>query len=171
VRDQATVRPGRPSTIVVIQSPFESSDAVDNDHTCTKTIFFITTLAGSIRFSGLSIGLAPSQASREQHPVPRPGIGESVRPYADRGLVTRQQWNSIIGDAVRELWLYGMAEFEYATDDAVPRILARATGRGSQVRILLLNPGSQIIEAIDRDEGHPAGTLAARITAGAPLRE
>jgi Domain of unknown function (DUF5919) len=58
-----------------------------------------------------------------------------------------------------------MAEFGYATDDAVPGILVRATGRGCRVRILLLNPESQITEAIDRDEGHPAGTLAARITA------
>lgn len=111
------------------------------------------------------LGLAPGQPSRERYPVPRPGTGESVTPYADRGLVTRQQWNAIIRDAARELWLYGMAEFGYATDDAVPRILARATGRGSQVRILLLNPQSRITEAIDRDEGHPAGTLAARITA------
>jgi Domain of unknown function (DUF5919) len=57
-----------------------------------------------------------------------------------------------------------MAEFGYATDDAVPGILVRATGRGCRVRILLLNPESQITEAIDRDGGHPAGTLAARIT-------
>jgi hypothetical protein len=58
-----------------------------------------------------------------------------------------------------------MAEFGYATDDAVPGILARATARGCRVRILLLNPESQITEAIDPDEGHPPGTLTARITA------
>jgi len=58
-----------------------------------------------------------------------------------------------------------MAEFGYATDDAVPGILARATCRGCRVRVLLLNPGSQIAEAIDRDEAHPAGTLTARVTA------
>jgi hypothetical protein len=69
-----------------------------------------------------------------------------VRPYADRGLVTRQQWNGIICDAAREMWLYGMAEFGYATDDAVPGILVQATGRGCRVRILLLNPQSQITE-------------------------
>jgi transcriptional regulator with XRE-family HTH domain len=106
------------------------------------------------------LGLAPGQASR-QHPPARPGAEESVRPYADRGLVTRQQWNAIIRAAASELWLYGMAEFGYATDDAVPSILARATARGCRVRILLLNPECQIIEAIDRDEGHPPGTLAA----------
>jgi hypothetical protein len=59
-----------------------------------------------------------------------------------------------------------MAEFGYATDDAVPGILARATARGCcRVRILLLNPESQITGAIDPDEGHPPGTLTTRITA------
>jgi transcriptional regulator with XRE-family HTH domain len=112
------------------------------------------------------LGLAPGQPSRERHDPPaRAGPGELVKPYADRGLVTRQQWNAIIRDATGELWLYGMAEFGYATDDAVPGILTRAAGRDCQVRILLLNPYSQITEAIDRDEGHPPGTLAARITA------
>ena len=67
----------------------------------------------------------------------------SVRPYADRGLVSRDQWNAIITSAVRELWLYGMAEYGYATDDDVPAILKRATTRGCLVRVLLLNPGSR----------------------------
>jgi hypothetical protein len=111
------------------------------------------------------LGLASGQASLKQPPPTPSGGGESVKPYADRGLVTRHQWNAIIRDAAGELWLYGMAEFGYATDDAVPRILARATGRGCRVRILLLDLGPQITEAIDRDEGHPPGTLAARITA------
>ena len=112
---------------------------------------------------GLASGRAPGD--QQKHPPLRAGAAESVKPYADRGLVTRQQWNAIIRDATTELWLYGMAEFGYATDDAVPGILARATARGCRVRILLLNPDSQITEAIDRGEGHPLGTLAARITA------
>lgn len=107
------------------------------------------------------LGLAPNQADGQRKP---PGE-ELVRPYPDRGLVTRQQWNAIIRDAADELWLYGMAEFGYASDDAVPRILTRAASRGCRIRILLLNPASPITMAIDRDEGHPAGTLAARITA------
>jgi transcriptional regulator with XRE-family HTH domain len=112
------------------------------------------------------LGLAPGRTSGDQqHPPALPAAAESVKPYADRGLVTRQQWNTIIRDAAIELWLYGMAEFGYATDDAVPGILARATARGCRVRILLLNPESQITEAIDRGEGHPPGTLAARTTA------
>ncbi len=94
-----------------------------------------------------------------------PGSGESVKPYADRGLVTRQQWNGIIRGVSRELWLYGMAEFGYATDDDVPVILAGATSRGCRVRILLLNPESPATTVIDSDEGHPPGTLAARIRA------
>jgi transcriptional regulator with XRE-family HTH domain len=93
------------------------------------------------------------------------GPAESVRPYADRGLVTRQQWNGIIRGAAGEVWLYGMAEFGYATDDDVPGILAGATSRGCQVRILLLNPASPGTTAIDGDEGSPPGTLAARTRA------
>ena len=109
-----------------------------------------------------------------QPPGPqRPGNGsaragtatESVIPYADRGLVSREHWNGIIHGASRELWLYGMAEYGYATDGDVPAILARATARGCQVRVLLLNPASPESIAIDRDEGHPPGTLAARTQA------
>lgn len=93
------------------------------------------------------------------------GSAESVRPYADRGLVTRAQWNGIIHGTTRELWLYGMAEYGYATDDDVPAILARATARGCQVRVLLLNPASPQAAEIDKDEGNPPGTLAARTRA------
>ena len=122
--------------------------------------------ASALEIAPEILGLAPGQAYGDRRHAPTPyGADESVKPYADRGLVTRQQWNAIIRDVVHELWLYGMAEFGYATDDAVPGILARATARGCRVRILLLNPGSQSAGAIDRDEGHPPGTLAARVTA------
>jgi DNA-binding transcriptional regulator YiaG len=90
---------------------------------------------------------------------------ESVTSYADRGLVSRQQWNGIIRGAASDLWLYGMAEFGYASDDEVPAILAEATANGCQARVLLLNPDYPGTEAIDRDEGHPPGTLTTRIRA------
>jgi transcriptional regulator with XRE-family HTH domain len=127
--------------------------------------------AEALQIAPQLLGLAPDDIARgQQAGVRRPGNGsgstlgamESVRPYADRGLVTREQWNSIIHGATRELWLYGMAEYGYATDGDVPAILARATARGCQVRVLLLNPASPESVAIDRDEGHPPGTLAAR---------
>ena len=63
---------------------------------------------------------------------PGRGSGEFVRPYADRGLVTRDQWNAIITGVTRELWLYGMAEYGYATDDDVPAILKRVTGQAAK---------------------------------------
>jgi transcriptional regulator with XRE-family HTH domain len=85
-----------------------------------------------------------------------PGVAEALRPYTDRGMVTRQQWNGIIRDAADELWLYGMAEFGHASDDAVPGILTRATSRGCRVRILLLNPGSPVSTVI-RDDDVGAG--------------
>jgi DNA-binding transcriptional regulator YiaG len=103
----------------------------------------------------------------EAGPAPgQPGSQtEAVLPYADRGLISRQQWNDIIRGSVSCLWLYGMAEFGYATDDEVPGILADAAASGCQVRVLLLDPGYAGTAAIDDEEGSPPGTLAARITA------
>jgi Domain of unknown function (DUF5919) len=93
-----------------------------------------------------------------------PGRGE-VRAYAGRGLITRDQWNAIISGTSRHLWLYGMAEFGYATDDAVPEILAEAAAAGCGVRVLLLDPESPAAVSVDADEGSPPGTLPARIRA------
>lgn len=93
------------------------------------------------------------------------GSSEAVTLYADRGLITRQQWNGIIQGAASHLWLYGMAELGYASDDEVPGILAAAAGKGCQTRILLLNPDYPGIAAIDADEGSPPGTLATRTRA------
>jgi transcriptional regulator with XRE-family HTH domain len=130
--------------------------------------------ADALEIAPQILGLAPDTGrARQQSEAHGPGDGslhagaatESVRPYADRGLVTREQWNGIIHGATRELWLYGMAEYGYATDGDVPAILARAAARGCQVRVLLLNPASSESAAIDRDEGHPPGTLAARTQA------
>ena len=53
----------------------------------------------------------------------------AVLPYADRGLISRQQWNGIIEGTTGHLWLYGMAEFGYAADDEVPGIVTRPRPR------------------------------------------
>ncbi len=90
---------------------------------------------------------------------------EKVLPYADRGLISRQQWNGIIEGTTRHLWLYGMAEFGYATDDDVPAILTGAASAGCEVRVLLLDPEYREMADIDAGEGSPAGTLATRIRA------
>ena len=126
--------------------------------------------AAALDISPQVLGLAPGGVPDRRPPGARnavdghrPGsVGESVTPYADRGLVTREHWNGIIRSSTWELWLYGMAEYGYATDADVPGILQRATARGCRVRVLLLNPGSTVSAEIDKDEGHPPGTLAAR---------
>lgn len=89
----------------------------------------------------------------------------AVLPYADRGLISRQQWNGIIEGTTDHLWLYGMAEFGYAADDEVPGIVTEAAAAGCQVRVLLLDPDHPGTSDIDADEGSPAGTLTARIRA------
>jgi DNA-binding transcriptional regulator YiaG len=91
--------------------------------------------------------------------------GAEVRPYAGRGLITREQWNGIIGGRTDHVWLYGMAEFGYATDDEVPEILTAAAEAGCDVRVLLLDPGCPAAASVDADEGSPPGTLPARIRA------
>jgi hypothetical protein len=85
--------------------------------------------------------------------------------YAGRGSIARGQWNTIIDGANDHVWLYGMTEFGYATDDDVPGILAGATARGCQVKVLLLDPEYAGAESIDADEGSPPGTLGTRIRA------
>ncbi|HEY2442826.1 MAG TPA: DUF5919 domain-containing protein [Streptosporangiaceae bacterium] len=85
--------------------------------------------------------------------------------YSGRGSITRRQWNEVIEGASEHIWLYGMAEFGYATDDEVPGIFADVTARGCQVKILLLDPEHGGVESIDADEGGPSGTLSARIRA------
>jgi hypothetical protein len=35
-----------------------------------------------------------------------------------------------------EIWLYGMAEFGYATDDDVPGLLAAASSKGCKIQVL-----------------------------------
>jgi len=117
----------------------------------------------------------PLNATAERTAAMLSGIGpaidhvgdpaEAVLPYADRGLISRQQWNAIISGTADHLWLSGMAEAGYARDDAVPGIIAEAAARGCQVRVLLLNPDYPGTDDIDADEGSPAGTLATRIRA------
>jgi hypothetical protein len=92
-------------------------------------------------------------------------LAGGVRPYGDRAMVSRAEWNDIITGSADRLWLYGMAEFGYASDPAVPGILAEAAAAGADVRVLLLSPSYAGIPQIESDEGSPPGTLAARITA------
>jgi hypothetical protein len=88
-----------------------------------------------------------------------------VGAYSGRGSITRRQWNRTIEGASEHVWLYGMAEFGYATDEEVPAILANSAGRGCDIRILLLDPEFRAVAEIDEDEGSPAGTLSTRIRA------
>ena len=90
---------------------------------------------------------------------------ESVTPYADRGLITRAQWNGIIRGSVSQLWLSGMAEFGYATDHEVSGIVQEAAADACEIRVLLLDPGYAAAAEIDADEGSPPGTLVSRIRA------
>lgn len=91
--------------------------------------------------------------------------GETVTPYADRGLIAREQWNDTIRGAASHLWLYGMAEFGYATDDEVPGIVSGTVAAGGDVRVLLLSPDYADIADINASEGSPPGTLESRIRA------
>jgi transcriptional regulator with XRE-family HTH domain len=67
--------------------------------------------ADALQIAPQILGLAPAadRAPRQSgahgpgNGSPKPGTaGESVKPYADRGLVTREQWNGIIHGATRD---------------------------------------------------------------------
>ena len=73
-------------------------------------------------------------------PLPAASAQTMAGAYSGRGSITRRQWNRIIEGASEHVWLYGMAEFGYATDEEVLGILADAGSRGCGIRILLLDP-------------------------------
>jgi Domain of unknown function (DUF5919) len=112
-------------------------------------------------WEGESSGKSPESARRSSGAVAE----AAASAYPGRGLVTRTQWNEIIREAAGIIFLYGMTEFGYASDDDVPGILADATSSGCQVRVLLLDPDYGGADSIDADEGSPPGTLSARIRA------
>lgn len=120
--------------------------------------------SGAVPGEVLLASAAASGGALEFPSAEGPG-GSEVRPYAGRGLITRDQWNGIISGAQHHLWLYGMAEFGYATDDEVPAILEEAARAGCAVRVLLLDPACPAAVSVDADEGSPPGTLPARIRA------
>lgn len=93
------------------------------------------------------------------------GEPQAVLPYASRESVARQQWRDIISGSQDYLWLSGMAEYQYAIDDDVPLILAEATARGCEVRVLLLSPHYPDMASISTREGNPPDALPARIRA------
>jgi hypothetical protein len=93
------------------------------------------------------------------------GSPDVVRTFSMRGLITRPEWNGIIRGSHTHIWLYGMAEMGYASDDEVPSILRVAASKGCDIRVLLLDPTYTGITDIDQDEGNPPGTLSVRVRA------
>lgn len=93
------------------------------------------------------------------------GSPDVVRTFAMRGLITRPEWNRIIRGSRTHIWLYGMAEMGYASDDEVSSILRMAASDGCDIRVLLLDPMYTGITDIDQDEGNPPGTLCVRVRA------
>ncbi len=88
---------------------------------------------------------------------------ERVTPYADRGHITRRQWNGIIADTTTEVWLYGMAEYGYATSLDVHELDAASNNGVEAMRDLvsraaLGTPGRQKVYIVD--EVHMLSTAA-----------
>jgi transcriptional regulator with XRE-family HTH domain len=123
--------------------------------------FWLPTLAKALNLDPDQLRSASANGGGEFDGPPN----ESVHLYAARELITRAQWNGIITEAREVILLYGMAEYRYAFDAAVPGVLSAATAAGCEVRVLLLDPGLPDIAQIDQAEGNPAGTLSSRIRA------
>ena len=136
--------------------------------TTAQSIAIFERVCDGLHIPGQMLGVVPrpwEDGDTVQLPTSRQPASGIVAAYSGRGLVARQQWNSIIGNASECIWLYGMAEFGYATDDDVPGILADAAAKGCEIRIALLDPGYPGATGIDADEGSPPGTLSTRIKA------
>jgi hypothetical protein len=149
----------------------QAADYTKRGRQATK-LEIIERVADGLHVPGYMLGITErpweSGSSESSHPArtfPDIAAETATAAYAGRGLVTRGQWNEIIDSASEIIFLYGMTEFGYASDDDVPGILAGAISRGCQVRILLLDPEYDGAGSIDADEGSPPGTLSARIRA------
>jgi hypothetical protein len=139
-----------------------------NGRTLAQSIIVFERVADGLHIPGHKFGMAhrPWEDSETSFPPSDQAAAQAIAAaYSGRGSVSREHWNEIIEGASKRIWLYGMAEFGYATDDDVPGILTSATARGCEVRILLLNPDYAGTVTIDADEGSPPGTLSTRIRA------
>lgn len=103
--------------------------------------------------------------TEEHNSAGRNSAEEVIRTYATRGLVSRRDWNNVVRSSRSALWLYGMAELGYASDDETPSILEEAAVAGCDIRILLLDPSFNGMARIDEQEGYPDGALSMRIRA------
>jgi hypothetical protein len=139
-----------------------------NGRTLAQSIIVFERVADGLHIPGHMFGMArrPWEDPETSFPPGDQAAAQAmVAAYSGRGSVSRGQWNEIIEGAGKRIWLYGMAEFGYATDDDVPGMLTSATARGCEVRVLLLNPDYAGTVTIDADEGSPPGTLSTRIRA------
>jgi Domain of unknown function (DUF5919) len=136
--------------------------------TLAQSIAIFERVSDGLRVPGRMLGISPRPwedgSAGQLHGIPRDAQIVAAA-YEGRGLIARQQWNQLIEAAGECIWLYGLAEFGYATDDDVPLILAAAAANGCEIRILLLDPEYPGTRQIDEDEGSPPGTLSTRIKA------
>ena len=137
------------------------------DRTIAQSMAVFERVSDGLHVPGRMLGVVTrpwEDGNEAEFPSHEPG-SDVTAAYSGRGLVTRRQWNRVIADAGDCVWLYGMAEFGYATDDDVPGLLSAAAAKGCEIRVLLLDPDYAGLGQIDADEGSPAGTLSARIRA------
>jgi hypothetical protein len=137
------------------------------DRTIAQSMAVFERVSDGLHVPGRMLGIVTRQwedGHEAEHAVGHEAGSDVTAAYSGRGLVTRRQWNRVIADAGDCVWLYGMAEFGYATDDEVPGLLSDAAAKGCEIRVLLYPEYSGLCQ-IDADEGSPPGTLSARIRA------
>ena len=94
------------------------------DRTVAQSMAVFERVSDGLHVPGRMLGMVtrPWEGESETE-FPSHETGSDVAAaYSGRGLVTRRQWNRVIADADNCVWLYGMAEFGYATDDDVPGV-------------------------------------------------
>lgn len=83
--------------------------------------------------------------------------------WIERRQIENNMWNVFTQDARDEVWLFGVAEYGYAVDNAFADILKEATSRGCSYKILLLDASSS--HAKDWDEQDKSDIVPSKIRA------
>jgi hypothetical protein len=69
--------------------------------------------------------------------------------WKERRHIHGDMWNKFTKDGRHEVWLYGVAEYGFASDEVFHQIMADGAARGCTYKILLLDPASPFAEYWD----------------------
>lgn len=101
---------------------------------------------------------------RQQIPVGQQALDLGIkRIWKQRKDIPKNFWCEFIQEAKEEVWLFGIAEYGYASDSNFKKIVEERTKEGCSFRILLLDPESDAAQWLDNMEAGNRGSVQGRI--------